>query len=82
MHEKKGTAEEDRREGERRDSEKRETATELDEILHLAQQICGRLANEIHGDAYDGVRKVNEMLHAAHLQLMAVQRNLDKNKPD
>ena len=76
MNEIKNGPEKERRDGERRSIEKRETARELDELLHLAQEIGGRLANEIHGDAYENVRKLNELIHEAHGQLMIVQQEL------
>ena len=81
MDEIEGTAEEERREGERRNDEKHETCNELDEVLHLAQTIGHRLASEIHGDAFDSVQKLNEILHDAHIQLMVVQLNLAKINP-
>jgi len=81
MHEIEGMPEKERRDGERRASEKREMASELDELLHLAQEIGGRLANGVHGDAYDDVRRLNELLHEARNQLTVVQRNLAMIKP-
>ena len=54
---------------ETREGERRETIDELSELLVVVQEMGRRLADESHGDAYSGVRELNETLHQARLLL-------------
>lgn len=56
-----------------RESERKETIDELSDLLHVVQKLGQRLATETHGDAYDLVRDLNELLHQARGQLDRVR---------
>lgn len=56
-------------EDETRKGERRETINELSDLLFVAQEMGGRLANETHGNAYSQVTQLNEFLHQARIQL-------------
>lgn len=45
--------------------ERHETAVELFALLSIAQRMGRRLAYETHGEDYDTVRDLNELLHQA-----------------
>jgi len=47
------------------EGEKRETVEELLSLLLVVQKMGRRLAYETHGDAYNAVRELNELLQQA-----------------
>jgi hypothetical protein len=51
------------------EGERRETIDELSDLLVVVQAMGQRLATETHGDAFDQVRQLNELLHQVRLQL-------------
>lgn len=63
----------ERREGDRRESERRETIQELGDILSVVQEMGRRLSDETHGDAYEEVRRLNEMLHEVRQQIERIE---------
>lgn len=58
---------------ETREGERRETIDELSDLLHVAQEMGRRLADETHGDSYSQVRELNELLHQARVQLTKIK---------
>ena len=52
--------------------ERRETIEELLDLVVVAQGMGNRLANETHGDDYAGVRRFNELLHLARVELTRI----------
>lgn len=56
-----------------RESERQKTINELSNLLHVVQGVGQRLAAETHGDDYDLVRELNELLHQARAQLDRVK---------
>ena len=54
---------------ETRDGERRETIEELSDLLHVVQEMGRRLADETHGEPYDAVRELNQIIHLARLKL-------------
>lgn len=54
----------------------RETARELAELMRLAQEMGRRLANETHGELYDDVRFLNELLHQTRIKAQAIHERL------
>ncbi len=54
------------------EDERRETIKELLDLVALAQGMGKRLANETHGDDYAGVRRFNELLHLARVELTRI----------
>ena len=63
---------------ETRKGEKRESAVELFALLGIAQRMGRRLAYETHGDSYDAIRDLNELLHQACEKADLIQQNLTK----
>ena len=59
----------ERREADRRESERRETIQELGDLMSVVQEMGRRLSDETHGDAYENVRRLNEMLHEVRQQI-------------
>ncbi|MBP1682375.1 MAG: hypothetical protein H6Q35_2714 [Proteobacteria bacterium] len=55
------------------EGERRETIDELSDLLIVVQEMGRRLADETHGDAYAGVRELNELLHQARVQLQKIR---------
>jgi hypothetical protein len=53
--------------------ERNETASELGDLLAVAQKMGRRLANLTHGAEYDLVLELNEFLHEARLQITLIQ---------
>jgi hypothetical protein len=58
--------------------ERRETAGELFSLLSIAQKMGRRLAYETHGESYDSVRDLNELLHQACAKAELIQQTLTK----
>ena len=54
--------------------ERRETVGELFALLSVAQKMGRRLAYETHGDYYDAVRDLNELLHQACIKAELIQQ--------
>lgn len=50
---------------ETRESERMETIREQRDLLAVVQEMGKRLADETHGNSYDAVRELNELLHQA-----------------
>jgi len=48
--------------------EQRETALELADVMRLAQEMGRRLANETHGELYEDVREMVNLLHQTRTQ--------------
>lgn len=61
--------------------EQRETARELADVMRLAQEMGRRLAHETHGDLYDDVRFLNELLHQTRIKADAIQEKLVSRGP-
>lgn len=59
--------------------EQRETAQELAEITRLAQEMGRRLANETHGELYDEVRLMLNLLHQTRAQADLINSHLNAN---
>lgn len=53
-----------------------ETARELVSLLRVAQEMGRRLAYETHGDLYDEVRLLNELLHQSRNKADTIQDRL------
>lgn len=56
-----------------RRGERRETINELSDLLHLAQEMGRRLANETHGSSYAYVEELNRLLHQTRSQLNRIE---------
>jgi hypothetical protein len=54
------------------ENERRETISEMSDLLLVLQEMGRRLANETHGDAHAQVRDLNESLHEVRLQVDAM----------
>ena len=59
-----------------KDWEKSETIDELDNLLRIAQEMGHRLSCEVHGNLYDDVRELTELLHKTRHQADLVQQKL------
>lgn len=57
--------------------EQKETARELADVMRLAQEMGRRLAHETHGDLYEDVRFLNELLHQTRIKADAIQDKLN-----
>ncbi|KAF7599726.1 MAG: hypothetical protein CGU28_04855 [Candidatus Dactylopiibacterium carminicum] len=42
--------------------ERRETLSELEDLLHVVQEMCRRLSYETHGDAFPRVQELSALL--------------------
>lgn len=62
--------------------EQRETARELAEVMRLAQEMGRRLANETHGELYDDVRFLNELLHQTRIKAQVIHERLLYDGPN
>ena len=60
------------------EQDRQEAVIELAELVHLAQETGRRLANESHGELYDLVREVNELLHQIRVQIELIQARVVK----
>ena len=58
--------------------ERLETIEEISELLQVVQEIGRRLSNETHGNAYDLVQDLNEILHRAREQINLIDGNSRK----
>jgi len=64
-----------------REGERRETIDELSDVLHIAQEIGQRLANETHGSPYAHVEELNRLLHQTRVQLSRIDSRVDGGVP-
>lgn len=55
------------------EAEQQETARELADVIRVAQGMGRRLAYETHGELYDEVRQLNELLHQTRTRADAIQ---------
>lgn len=55
--------------------EKNETVSELLDLLRISQEMGQRLATETHGESYNLVREVNELLHLVHEKVDLIEKN-------
>lgn len=53
--------------------ERLQTIEELSGLLFVVQDMGGRLADETHGDAYDLIRDLNNLLHQARAALTLIK---------
>ena len=60
---------------ETREAERRETVEELAELFFVVQEMGRRLANETHGNSYDLVRELNDLLHQTRAKISAIQES-------
>ena len=54
------------------EDERRETIKELLDLVVVVQSMGQRLANETHGDDYASVRRFNELVHLARVELARI----------
>lgn len=59
--------------------EQKETARELVDILRVTQEMGRRLASETHGDLYEDVRILNQLLHESRTKADFIQDKLLPN---
>ncbi|MBU6459676.1 MAG: hypothetical protein KGQ58_02180 [Proteobacteria bacterium] len=59
------------------DWEKRETATELADIIHVSQEMGQRLALEVTPDLYGDVQDLNHLLQEAYFKATSIRRKLE-----
>lgn len=52
---------------------RRQTIEELSGLLFVVQDMGGRLADETHGEAYDLIRDLNNLLHQARAALTLIK---------
>jgi hypothetical protein len=64
-----------------REGERRETIVELSDVLHIAQEMGRRLANETHGSPYADVEELNRLLHQTRVQLSRIDNCVDGGVP-
>lgn len=64
-----------------RDGERRETIDELSDVLHVAQEMGRRLANETHGSPYAHVEELNRLLHQTRNQLSRIEGRSEGGVP-
>lgn len=62
--------------------EQRETALELADVMRLAQEMGRRLANETHGELYDDVRLMLNLLHQTRAQADVINAKLNGGDPE
>jgi len=55
------------------EQERRETVEEISELLVVVQEMGRRLANETHGNPYELVLELNELLHQARAKIELIQ---------
>ncbi len=55
------------------EQDRQEAVIELAELVHLAQETGRRLANESHGERYELVREVNDLLHQIRAKVELIQ---------
>jgi uncharacterized coiled-coil protein SlyX len=61
------------------DSERRETIEELSDLLAVVQEMGVRLANETHGDDYDLVRELNDLLHQTRIAMQQIKKKAENH---
>lgn len=67
--------------GDTREGERLETIDELAGVLHLAQEMGRRLANETHGSLYAPVEELNRLLHQTRGQLSRIEDRTEGSLP-
>jgi hypothetical protein len=55
--------------------ERSETVKELSGLFVIVQEMGRRLANETHGEAYDLVRELNELLHQTRAKINQIEQH-------
>jgi len=58
--------------------ERRKTVAELLELLLVVQRMGHRLADETHGESYDLVRDLNDLLHQTRVKIEQIQETSKK----
>ena len=53
---------------------RRETIEELSGLLFVVQDMGRRLADDTHGEAYESIRNLNDLLHQARAALMLIKQ--------
>ena len=56
--------------------ERSETVAELLELLMIVQGMGHRLATQTHGEAYDLVRELNELLHQTRVEMELIEKTV------
>lgn len=56
--------------------EQTETAREVADVVRLAQEMGQRLARETHGELYEDVRQLNELLHQSRVRAEHINAKL------
>ncbi|HVC48833.1 MAG TPA: hypothetical protein VND43_01525 [Burkholderiales bacterium] len=56
--------------------EKRETAEELTDIIHVTQEMGQRLALEVNEDLYEDVQGLNHLLQEAYFKAASIRQKL------
>jgi len=54
--------------------ERNETIEELTDLVVVVQEMGHRLAYETHGDDYDQVRELNELLHQVRIKITQIRQ--------
>jgi len=54
--------------------ERHQTIAELSGLLCVVQEMGRRLSEETHGEAYDLIRKLNNLLHQARSTMILIQQ--------
>lgn len=61
----------------RLESERRETVIELSNLFQIIQEIGQRLSEETHGESYDQIRQLNQLLHDVRLQINIIKAEVE-----
>lgn len=59
---------------ETKNEERQEIVEELSALLFVIQEMGHRFAQETHGETYDQVRELNELLHQARAKMEQIQQ--------
>lgn len=59
------------------ETERRKTVIELSNLFHVIQEIGQRLSDETHGESYDKVRQLNQLLHDVRLQINIIKAEVE-----
>lgn len=57
------------------EEERSETVAELSDLFFVVQEMGQRLAKETHGDSYDLVLELNQILHRAREKIHQIERD-------
>lgn len=55
--------------------ERGETVSELLELLRVIQEMGHRLATETHGESYNLIQELNELLHQVREKVELIEKN-------